>query len=70
MRALAYDTFGGPLTVREVPDPVARPGGAVVRVVATGLCRSDWHGWMGHDPDIALAARTRARVRRRRRRRR
>ncbi|EPJ49152.1 MAG: Zn-dependent alcohol dehydrogenase [Osedax symbiont Rs1] len=21
---------------------------------ATGLCRSDWHGWMGHDPDICL----------------
>jgi alcohol dehydrogenase len=24
----------------------------VIRVEATGLCRSDWHGWMGHDPDI------------------
>lgn len=24
-----------------------------MRVEATGLCRSDWHGWMGHDPDIA-----------------
>lgn len=21
---------------------------------ATGLCRSDWHGWIGHDPDITL----------------
>jgi alcohol dehydrogenase len=20
--------------------------------MATGLCRSDWHGWMGHDPDV------------------
>jgi len=28
--------------------------GAVVRVEATGVCRSDWHGWRGHDPDIAL----------------
>ncbi|MBA7521029.1 alcohol dehydrogenase [subsurface metagenome] len=26
----------------------------VIRVEATGLCRSDWHGWMGHDPDITL----------------
>ncbi len=26
----------------------------VVRVEATGLCRSDWHGWMGHDADIRL----------------
>jgi alcohol dehydrogenase len=26
----------------------------VIKVEATGLCRSDWHGWMGHDPDIVL----------------
>jgi alcohol dehydrogenase len=24
----------------------------VLRVHATGLCRSDWHGWQGHDADI------------------
>ncbi|MCX4585110.1 zinc-dependent alcohol dehydrogenase family protein [Streptomyces sp. NBC_01481] len=54
MRAVVFEEFGGPLDVREVPDPVAVPGGAVIRVEATGLCRSDWHGWMGHDPDITL----------------
>ena len=37
---------------RPSPDPSPAPHGAVVRVEATGLCRSDWHGWMGHDPDI------------------
>jgi alcohol dehydrogenase len=21
-------------------------------VEASGICRSDWHGWQGHDPDI------------------
>ncbi len=26
----------------------------MIAVGATGLCRSDWHGWMGHDPEIAL----------------
>ncbi len=26
----------------------------MISVTATGLCRSDWHGWMGHDPDIVL----------------
>ena len=31
-----------------------KPDGVVVKVSATGLCRSDWHGWMGHDPDITL----------------
>ena len=54
MRALVYDEFGGPVAVRDVPDPAPGPRGAVIRVEATGLCRSDWHGWMGHDPDIAL----------------
>ena len=54
MRALVYDEFGGPAVVRDVPDPVAASHGAVIRVEATGLCRSDWHGWVGHDPGIAL----------------
>src|SRR5215204_757678 len=39
-------------TVETVPDPGPATAGAVVRVEATGLCRSDWHGWVGHDPDI------------------
>jgi len=30
------------------------PDGIVVRVQASGLCRSDWHGWMGHDAGIRL----------------
>ncbi len=54
MRALTYAAFGAPLEVIEVADPSAPPGGAVVRVVASGLCRSDWHGWMGHDSDITM----------------
>jgi len=37
-----------------LPDPVAPEDGVVVQVEATGVCRSDWHGWMGHDPDITL----------------
>jgi len=52
MRALVYDEFAGPLSVRDVPDPVPPPDGVVVRVGATGVCRSDWHGWQGHDADI------------------
>ncbi|WP_405997659.1 zinc-dependent alcohol dehydrogenase family protein [Streptomyces sp. NBC_00829] len=54
MRAVVFEEFRKPLDVREVPDPVPSPGGAVIRVEATGLCRSDWHGWMGHDSDITL----------------
>jgi len=52
MRAALYETFEGPITIREVPDPTPEPDGAVIRVEATGICRTDWHGWMGHDPDI------------------
>jgi len=47
------DRIVGPLEVREVSDPVPPDGGVVVRVRATGLCRSDWHAWAGHD-DIVL----------------
>ncbi|HEV2005350.1 MAG TPA: zinc-dependent alcohol dehydrogenase family protein [Candidatus Limnocylindrales bacterium] len=54
MRAVVYNAFGTIPAVREVPDPELPPGGVVIRVEATGLCRSDWHGWRGHDPDIAL----------------
>ncbi|MEV4414259.1 zinc-dependent alcohol dehydrogenase family protein [Catellatospora sp. NPDC049609] len=53
MRAVAYDAFGQQPDVRELPEPTAAPHGCVIKVEATGLCRSDWHGWMGHDPDIA-----------------
>ncbi len=54
MRALVFETFGGPLTVQDVPAPDPAPGGVVVRVGATGVCRSDWHAWQGHDPDVVL----------------
>ena len=54
MRALVFEEFGSPLTVRSVPDPAPAPDGVVVRVGASGICRSDWHGWSGHDPDITL----------------
>jgi len=54
MRALYYDTFQGPVTVRNLADPAPAPDGVVIRVQASGVCRSDWHGWMGHDADIKL----------------
>ncbi len=52
MRAAAYDEFGGPITIRDLPDPVPAAGEVIVRVQATGVCRSDFHGWHGHDADI------------------
>jgi alcohol dehydrogenase len=54
MRAVVVDRFGVPPQVREVPVPAWPADGVVVRVAATGVCRSDWHGWQGHDDGITL----------------
>jgi alcohol dehydrogenase len=54
MRAAIYEQFQQPLSVREVDDPTPPDDGVVIAVKATGLCRSDWHGWMGHDADIRV----------------
>ncbi|QLG13200.1 zinc-dependent alcohol dehydrogenase family protein (plasmid) [Deinococcus sp. D7000] len=54
MKAVVYEHFGMRPELRTVPDPVPTADGVVLRVEASGVCRSDWHGWMGHDPDIAL----------------
>lgn len=52
MKAVVYDSFRGPIELRDVVAPSPGNGEVVVRVKATGVCRSDWHGWQGHDPDI------------------
>jgi D-arabinose 1-dehydrogenase-like Zn-dependent alcohol dehydrogenase len=49
MRALVLDDVRARPVVRDVPEPTAGTSGVVVRVMATGLCRSDWHAWAGHD---------------------
>ena len=54
MRAVYFEEFKGAVTVRNVADPTPAPDGVVIRVKASGLCLSDWHGWMGHDADISL----------------
>ncbi len=54
MKAAIFEEFQGSISVENVPDPTPNDDGVVVEVMATGLCRSDWHGWMGHDSDIKL----------------
>jgi len=54
VRAIVYTEFGAPPALRDVAEPSCPVDGVLVRVEATGLCRSDWHGWRGHDPDILL----------------
>ena len=53
MKAAVYHEFSGPINYRSVPKPtLTSPTSIVVQVMATGVCRSDWHGWKGHDSDI------------------
>jgi len=54
MKALVYEQFKGPLTINDVPQPTPPDAGVVIEVKAAGICRSDWHGWMGNDPDLKL----------------
>lgn len=54
MNAILYTEFRQPPRLVDVPDPAPSPGGVVLRVKATGVCRSDWHGWMGHDSDVRV----------------
>lgn len=54
MKAALYDTFNGHIEIKQVDDPVVAEAEAIIEVKASGICRSDWHGWKGHDPDIRL----------------
>ena len=49
MRAVVYDRIGERPRIARVAVPACPRDGAVVRVEATGVCRSDWHAWRGHD---------------------
>lgn len=50
VRAVVYEEYAGPVVVRDVAEPACPRDGVLVRVAATGVCRSDWHAYQGHDP--------------------
>ncbi len=54
MKAALFEEFGQSIKIQNVPDPTPHNDGVVIRVQANGICRSDWHGWMGHDSDVHL----------------
>lgn len=54
MKAVVFEQFSAPPRIQQLPDPTPEAHGVVVKVMANGVCRSDWHGWMGHDTDIQL----------------
>jgi alcohol dehydrogenase len=54
MKAVLYEKFAEAPKLVTLDDPTPDSDGVVIKVEATGVCRSDWHGWMGHDADIDL----------------
>jgi D-arabinose 1-dehydrogenase-like Zn-dependent alcohol dehydrogenase len=49
MRAVVYRDYGVVPEVADVAEPACPGDGVVISVGATGVCRSDWHAWKGHD---------------------
>ena len=49
MRAVRFSDFSITPELTDVPEPDCPAHAAVIEVRATGLCRSDWHAWQGHD---------------------
>jgi alcohol dehydrogenase len=54
VNAVLFEQFAGPLAISDVPLPEPPLRGVVINVQAAGICRSDWHGWMGNDSDVRL----------------
>jgi D-arabinose 1-dehydrogenase-like Zn-dependent alcohol dehydrogenase len=50
MKAVVYPGYRVTPELTEVEAPSCPAGGVVLDVGATGVCRSDWHAWQGHDP--------------------
>lgn len=54
MRAILVDAPNQTPNLTTVRDPEPPPHGAIVEVRATGVCRSDWHAWVGHDDTVSF----------------
>jgi len=53
VKAVVYSRYGATPVLTQAADPACPADGVVIAVGATGVCRSDWHAWKGHDP-VAL----------------
>ena len=56
MRAAVIRQYRSDLSLETVPDPVCEADGVVVKVLACGICRSDWHGWVGEHAKVKPGA--------------
>ena len=53
VKAVVYSRYGATPVLTQAADPACPADGVVIAVGATGVCRSDWHAWKGHEP-VAL----------------
>lgn len=56
MRAAILKAYHQDLSIETVPDPQCEADGVVLKVLACGICRSDWHGWVGEHPKVKPGA--------------
>ncbi|SDZ27909.1 alcohol dehydrogenase [Jannaschia faecimaris] len=52
MRAAVLREYNAPLSIEDLPEPDCPSDGVVLRTIACGICRSDWHGWVGEHPRV------------------
>jgi len=52
MRAAVLRAYREDLSIEDVAAPACEPHGVVLKVLACGVCRSDWHGWAGEHPRV------------------
>ena len=52
MRAAVLREYNAPLSMEEVAYPECPEDGVILKVLACGVCRSDWHGWVGEHPRV------------------
>ncbi|KAA9009793.1 zinc-binding dehydrogenase [Histidinibacterium aquaticum] len=56
MRAAVLRDYRAPLALEDRPEPDCPEDGVVLRVIACGVCRSDWHAWAGEHPRVKPGA--------------
>ncbi|HEV2605576.1 MAG TPA: alcohol dehydrogenase catalytic domain-containing protein [Microvirga sp.] len=47
MQAAVLRTQREPLAIEALPDPTPGPEEVIIRIEADGICRSNWHTWVG-----------------------
>ena len=52
MKAAVLRAYNQDLSIEDVAYPDCPDDGVILKVLACGVCRSDWHGWTGEHPRV------------------